>query len=118
MIEKTRYIVSYSAYRYNDGSANNADIRREVTVDTEAKALSLVERINRSAQGYKDSCDGARDDDEDDSAECSYEEKEEYLIDWLIGGACGGFFKPGARAFAEHYRRESLAAQQTVEAAP
>lgn len=111
MAENIRYMVAYRGYRYNDGSANNAELRREVEVKSAEEALKIVDRINKSAQGYKDGCDGNHDTDAtDEEVEYVYEETEQYLIDWLIGGACGGFFHPGATAYVDHIRREVLQA--------
>jgi hypothetical protein len=115
--EGTRYIVWYSAYRYNDGSANNAEIRREVQVGSEDEALKLVSRINKSAQGYSARCSG-EDIDQDSEEEAKYEDTEDYLIDWLIGGACGGFFHPGAKAFIERYSRDPLISDAAAEVTP
>jgi hypothetical protein len=38
-------------------------------------------------------------------------------MDWLIGGMCGGFFYPGAKAYVDHIRREVLEAPAKVEGA-
>jgi cytochrome c len=108
MAENLRYMVAYSAYRYNDGSANNAELKEEVEVKSAEEAHKLVERIERAAKLYNDQCNGIHEDDGEDEEDCSYEEREQYLIDHLIGGACGGFFHPGAKAYVDHVRRELL----------
>jgi hypothetical protein len=97
-------MVAYRAYRYNDGSANNAELKREVEVKSAEEALKVVERIEKAAKRY-------------DDVEDTYEERENYLMDWLIGGACGGFFYPGAKAYVDHIRREVLQAPAKVEGA-
>jgi hypothetical protein len=102
-------MVAYSAYRYNDGSANNAELRRETQVGSADEAWKLVGRIEKAAKGYKEQCNGTHDDD-DVVDDLPHEETEQYLIDWLIGGACGGFFHPGAKAYVEYVRREVLEA--------
>jgi hypothetical protein len=112
-------MVAYRAYRYNDGSANNAELKREVEVKSAEEALKVVARIEKAAKRYKDGCAGIHDDEDEDDGdvEQSYEERENYLMDWLIGGMCGGFFYPGAKAYVDHIRREVLEAPATVEGA-
>jgi membrane protein involved in colicin uptake len=109
-------MVAYRAYRYNDGSANNAELKREVQVKSAEEALKFIEIIERAAKRYKDECAGIHEDDSDDDAEKAAKEAareaakeaEQDLIDDLIGGYCGGFFYPGAKAYVDHIRREVL----------
>ncbi len=111
--ENIRYMVAYRAYRYNDGSANNAELKREVEVKSGEEALALVERIEKAAKRYNDQCAGLHEDETDDDPEKEAMkeaelEAEQDLIDDLIGGANGGFFHRGAKAYVDHIRREVL----------
>jgi hypothetical protein len=121
MAENIRYMVAYSAYRYNDGSANNAELRREVQVKSAEEALKLVENIEKAAKRYKDACNGIHDDEDDDeaaeAARDAAKEVEQDLVDELIGGMCGGFFHPGAKAYVDHIRREVLEIRSDVKGA-
>lgn len=104
MSESIRYIVRYSAYRYSCGPGTSGDFSEEVKVKSEAAAIKLAARINKSAQVYKDQCNGSHDDEPDDLPD---EETERWLNDSLIGYE-GGFFHAGAKAYVEHVRREEL----------
>jgi methionyl-tRNA synthetase len=113
MAENIRYMVAYRAYRYNDGMANNKELREEVEVGSAEEALTLVERIEKAAKRYNDQCNGIHEDetDGDPEKEAKLEaelEAEQDMIDDLIGGMCGGFFYPGAKAYVDHIRREVL----------
>lgn len=132
MAENIRYMVAYNAYRYNDGSANNAELRREVQVKSAEEALKLVESIEKAAKRYKDACNGIDEveDEVDDeggdaaakeaakeAARDAAREAEQDLVDDLIGGMCGGFFHPGAKAYVDHIRREVLEIRSDVKGA-
>lgn len=117
MAENIRYMVAYSAYRYNDGSANNAELRREVQVKSAEEALKLVENIEKAAKRYKDACNGIHDDEAAEAARDAAKEVEQDLVDELIGGMCGGFFHPGAKAYVDHIRREVLESRSDVKGA-
>lgn len=121
MSENIRYMVAYRAYRYNDGSANNAELKREVQVKSAEEALKLVENIEKAAKRYKDACNGIHDDEDDDeaaeAARDAAKEVEQDLVDELIGGMCGGFFHPGATAYVDHIRREVLEIPSDVKGA-
>lgn len=107
MTERKEYRVAYSYYRYNDGSANNGDIRREVVCKNADEALAMAARINAIATRYSNSMKDIEDDEEPSEEEA---EADRELQDDLIDGACGGYFYPGAAAFVYHIRREPLVA--------
>lgn len=108
MTDRTEFRVAYSYYRYNDGSANNGDIRREVVCKSPEQALSIAAMINRIALRNEKPLKEIEEAKENRSEEEADAERD--LERDLIDGACGGYFYPGAAAFVYHIRREPLVA--------
>lgn len=108
MAEIVKFRVAYSYYRYNDGSANNGDVRKEHACATAEDALRLAERINAAAVRYNLSCD-------DESVTEEQREDDKDLMDDLIDSACGGYFYTGAVAYVDRINRELISAPSVAQ---